>query len=267
LNYLWRMDIVGYTEKHEYVSLDGVVSTMYLMDCMKGMLQMEQGAITLALPDIPYGIGAPRMAYTREVNTTVKQKNGSRSNPNRNKKVHEVSDWDDECPSIEYLHLLQRVSKDQIIFGADHAKWEGLGKGRIKWDKGVAEGVSFNRYEHAYQSFSDDEIEVRLLWAGMCQAKSLSEPMVQQGNKALNEKRIHPCHKPVLLYLRLLKDFYSGSGIVMDTHAGSQSSRVACERMSIPYIGFETNRTHFVDGCERFNSHVKVRRQEIQFPL
>ena len=74
----------------------------------------------------------------------------------------------------------------------------GVGTGRIKWDKGVAEGMSFKKYELAYCSMIDYEMESPLLWTGMCQAKSLSEPMTQQGNKKLNEKRIHPCHKPIM---------------------------------------------------------------------
>lgn len=247
-------EIVGYTDKHEYVNKHGVKTVSYLMDCMEAMPQMAAKEFGLALCDIPYGIGAPRMAFARETKTTVKQKNGTRMSPSRNKMVHEPSEWDDKCPDISYLHELQRVTERQIIFGADYAKWEGLGKGRIKWDKGFAEGVSFNRYEHAYQSFSEEEIEIQLLWAGMCQAKSLSEPMVQQGNKRLNEKRIHPCHKPVLLYLRLILDFYKQGG-VLDTHSGSQSSREACAMAEIPYMAFETNPKHFYDGCKRFDRY------------
>jgi site-specific DNA-methyltransferase (adenine-specific) len=261
------MIIEGYTDKHSYVDKFGIPSTVYLMDCMVGMKQIPEKAIDLAIPDIPYGIGVAKMAFTREVKTTVRQKNGTKSNPNKNKKVHAPKDWDDKCPEQEYFNLLQLISKHQIIFGADYAKWDGLGKGRIKWDKGVAEGVSFSKYECAYQSFTENEIEVPMLWAGMCQAKSLSEPMVQQGNKALNEKRIHPCHKPILLYLRLLLDFAPKNGLILDTHVGSQSSRIAAERLSLPYIAFETDKGHFYDGCERFDSHIRVRESEIQFPM
>ena len=92
------------------------------------------------------------------------------------------------------------VSKHQIIFGVEYVNWEGLGTGRIKWNKGVAEGISFKPYEMAYCSFINYEMPIDLLWAGMQQAKSITEPMTSQGNKKLNEKRIHPCHKPIMLY-------------------------------------------------------------------
>lgn len=66
-------------------------------------------------------------------------------------------------------------------------------------------------------SFSDCEIaatnlfnSVRLfpyMWNGMLQGKSISEGRIMQGNKRLNEKRIHPTQKPVALYLWLLTKF------------------------------------------------------------
>lgn len=36
-----------------------------------------------AICDIPYGINVGKMAYLKETNTTVKQKNGKRLNPNK----------------------------------------------------------------------------------------------------------------------------------------------------------------------------------------
>ena len=35
------------------------------------------------------------------------------------------------------------------------------------------------------------------MWNGMMQGKSISEGHIQQGNKSLNEMRIHPTQKPV----------------------------------------------------------------------
>ena len=91
-------------------------------------------------------------------------------------------------PSQEYYNELKRISRNQIIFGIDYTGWEGVSTGRLKWDKCFDDKVSFSRYEIAYQSFTEEEIEIKLLWAGMMQAKSLSEPCTQQVNKKLNEK-------------------------------------------------------------------------------
>jgi site-specific DNA-methyltransferase (adenine-specific) len=221
-------------------------------DCRYMMSRYPDGFFDLAVCDIPYGINVGKMAYLSEVGTTVKQKNGNKLNPNKNKKPYKEKEWDKETPPQEYFDELRRVSKHQIIFGIEYVNWQGVGNGRIKWDKGVAEGVSFKRYEIAYCSLIDHEVELPLLWAGMCQAKSLSEPMTQQGNKALNEKRIHPCHKPVLLYGKLYKDYAKKGWKIIDTHLGGQSSRIAAWKMNLDFWGCEIDREYFEDGCKRF---------------
>lgn len=159
----------------------------------------------LALCDIPYGKNAGTMPFTRNVQQSVKQKNGSKIIVR--KKQYEQSGWDSKPPDQSYFDELVRISKEQIIFGIEYVDWSGVGPGRIKWDKCRPDGVSFKGYEMAYCSMIDYEYEIKLLYHGMMQAKSLSEPTTQQGNKKLNEKRIHPTQKPVLLYTKILQDF------------------------------------------------------------
>ena len=84
----------------------------------------------------------------------------------------------------------------------------------------------------------DSEIELPLLWAGMCQAKSLTEPMTQQGNKKLNEKRIHPCHKPIMLYDIIYQTFGFDGMKVIDTHLGGGSNRISADK-----FGFDKHRS------------------------
>jgi site-specific DNA-methyltransferase (adenine-specific) len=205
-----------------------------------------------AIVDPPYGIGVGKMAYLKETKTTVKQKNGTRINPNRNKHKHTFKDWDNATPPQAYFDELKRISKNQIIFGADYTDWTGLGKGRIKWNKGFSEGISFKQFENAYCSSIDYEIEIPLLWAGMMQAKSLSEPMVQQGNKKLNEKRIHPCHKPVMLYDAIFKEFGIYKMKVIDTHLGSGSSRITADKFECEFVGAEIDLEYFQDEEKRW---------------
>ncbi len=140
-------------------------------------------SIDIALCDIPYGINVGNMAYLKETKTTVKQKNRTKLNPHKNKSVYTQKDWDKEVPPQSYFDELRRVSKEQIIFGVEYVNWEGLGNGRIKWDKCVPIGLSFKGYEMAYCSMIDYEMEIKLLWSGMMQAKSLAEPTTMQGNK------------------------------------------------------------------------------------
>lgn len=209
----------------------------------------------LAVCDIPYGIDVANMPYLKEMNTTVKQKNGTRINGNKNKKPYKLKDWDKETPSQEYFNELLRISKEQIIFGVDYVDWEGLGKGRIIWDKGFAEGMSFNRYEKAYCSLIDYELTIELLWAGMMQAKSLSEPMVQQGNKKLNEKRVHPCHKPVLLYKKIFQLFATPKMRVIDTHLGGGSILIAADDYDLDLVACEIDKDYYDLSAQRLKLH------------
>jgi site-specific DNA-methyltransferase (adenine-specific) len=209
-----------------------------------------------AICDIPYGIGVAKMAYLKEVKTTVKQKNGTRLSPHSNKKKYSFKEWDNQTPPQSYLDELRRISKNQIIFGADYAGWHGLGTGRIKWNKGFSEKVSFKKYEFAYCSAINYEMEIPLLWAGMMQAKSLSEPMVQQGNKKLNEKRIHPCHKPVMLYDAIFKEFGIHRMKVIDTHLGAGSIRITADKFECEFVGSEIDSEYFQDHEERWNNYL-----------
>ena len=232
--------------------LPAVPSVVFNEDCEVGLKRFPDKYFDLAICDVPYGIDVANMAYLKETNTTVKQKNGTRLNGNKNKKPYTQKQWDKEPPSQSYFDELQRVSKEQIIFGVEYVNWQGLGTGRIKWNKGVAEGVSFKQYELAYCSLIDDEIELPLLWAGMCQAKSLSEPMTQQGNKKLNEKRIHPCHKPRLLYKKLIADYGFEGMKLLDTHVGGGSIRIEADLANCEFTGFEIDKEYWQLQEKRF---------------
>jgi site-specific DNA-methyltransferase (adenine-specific) len=115
--------------------------------------------------------------------------------------------------------------------------------------------MSFSKYEVAYCSLIDEEIELPLLWAGMCQAKSLSEPMIQQGNKKLNERRIHPTQKPVLLYKWLLKNYAKPEFKIIDTHLGSGSSAIATYDFGCDFVGCEIDKEYYDAACKRFDNH------------
>ena len=107
-------------------------SIVFNEDCVEGMKRYPYKYFDLAICDIPYGIDVGNMAYLKEMKTTVKQKNGTRLNGNKNKKPYTQKQWDKEPPSQSYFDELQRVSKEQIIFGVEYVDWQGLGAGRIK---------------------------------------------------------------------------------------------------------------------------------------
>ena len=202
--------------------------------------------------DVPYGINVGNMAFLKETKTTVKQKNGTRLNGNLNKEVYTQKDWDLEAPKQEYFDEMQRISYNQIIFGVEYVNWEGLGSGRIKWNKGVAEGMSFKPYEMAYCSSINNTHEIDLLWAGMCQAENLKNPMRQQGNKKLNEKRIHPCHKPILLYKKLALDFDLKGKKIYCGHNGGGSDRIAFDDYVDEFVASEIDIEYFKRQEKRY---------------
>lgn len=221
---------------------------------MEGMAKMPDKFIDLAICDIPYGINVANMNYLKEIGARVKQKNGSILNGNKNKK-YTLKDWDIAVPPIKYYQELCRVSKHQIVFGIEYTNWN-VGIGRIKWDKGVPDGLGFNRYEIAYCSMIDKVVELPLLWSGMRQARSLKQPMVQQGNKRLNEKRINPTHKPILLYKQLLIDYSLPNFKILDTHLGGGSHRIAAYDMNLDFYGFELDKEYFDSQEKRFKRHI-----------
>jgi len=229
-------------------------SIVFNEDCNVGLKRYPDKYFDLAICDIPYGINVGNMAYLKETKTTVKQKNGTKLNGNRNKKPYTQKQWNKETPPQSYFDELRRVSKEQIIFGVEYVDWEGLGTGRIKWKKGVPKDMSFKEYEMAYCSLIDYEIQLYLLWSGMQQAKNLREPMTQQGNKKLNEKRIHPCHKPRLLYRKLIADYGFEGMKLLDTHVGGGSSRIEADLANCEFVGFEIDKEYWTLEERRFNT-------------
>ena len=239
-----------------------MTSEVFNIDNMIGMKNTPDKFYDLAVVDPPYGINVGNLAYTQEENRPCKQKNGTILRVKKLKYKH--GDWDKTIPPQEYWGQLFRVSKHQIIWGIKHFNLKGLGNGLITWNKCVPEGVSFNNYEHAYCSLLDEEIEFTYLWAGMCQGKNLTEPTTQQGNKKLNEKRIHPTQKPIKLYSWIYKNYLPNGGKVIDTHLGSGSNRIAAELTNnIDFTGYELDKEYFDAAEKRWQIHIA--QQKIQF--
>ena len=221
---------------------------------MEYMATVSDKYFDLAIVDPPYGIDVAKMAYTQEENRPCRQKNGSILRVKKKKYKH--GDWDKMPPDENYFIELLRISEHQIIWGVNNYVFSFPSTGRIKWDKHVPEGMSFNRYEYAYCSIIQHEELFHYLWAGMCQAKSLKESTTQQGNKKLNEERIHPTHKPVNLYKWLLKNYAKPDFKLLDTHLGSGSSVIAAYDFNIAeFIGTEIDKEYFDAAVKRFEIH------------
>lgn len=226
-------------------------SEVFNIDCMEGMKQYPDKYFELAIVDPPYGIGE-----------SSKNRNGVLKNVDkRNGRVsyvkidNEIKDWDSEPPSREYFIELKRVSKNQIIFGANHfienipqsnsSSW-------IVWDK--CNGSSdFADCELAWTSFDKAVRQFRFMWSGMFQGKqSFKEGHVFEGNLSLHEKRIHKTHKPIILYKWLLTNYAKPGDKILDTHLGSGSSRIAAHHLGFDFTGFELDKEYFEASQKRF---------------
>lgn len=230
----------------------------YNMDCMDGMKQYPDQYFDLAIVDPAYGRkehgGKNRGKY-------VQQKNGAKIFVSGGD--YENRNWDNAPPAREYFDELIRVSKNQIIWGCNYFDYP-FGPGRIIWDK-CNDGSDQSDAEIAYNSLTDRVDMIRYMWRGMLQGKSISEGWIQQGNKALNEKRIHPTQKPIALYEWLLSKYAKPGDKILDTHAGSASCLVACRNKGFKYMGFEIDPYYYRLALKRLKE-AEAQRNIFDYP-
>lgn len=201
------------------------------MDCMTEMVKFSDSYFDVAIVDPPYYSGPEKRKFY-----------GRKISPIGVQRIYDKSEaW--TVPEREYFDELFRISKNQIIFGCNYFDYP-FGSGRIVWDK-CNGSSSFSDCELAYTSFHDSVRLFRYMWNGMMQGKSISEGHIQQGNKKLNEKRIHPTQKPVNLYRWLVQKYLKPGQLVLDTHVGSGSSLIAFEEYGLQYIGYEIDKSYY----------------------
>ena len=221
------------------------MNTVYNVDCMEYMRSLPDEAFDLAVADPPYFSGPERRGYY-----------GCKVSPIGVKQDYPVSPkWD--IPSVDFFSELERVSKHYIVWGCNYFDYR-FAHGRIVWDKCNGES-SFSDCEIAATNCHESVRLFRYMWNGMCQGKSIEEGHVQQGNKSLNEIRIHPTQKPVNLYLWLLQKYAKSGDKILDTHLGSGSSRIAAYELGFDFVGCEIDKHYFDAQEERFMRYTAQR--------
>ncbi len=221
-----------------------MISEVHNIDCMDAMREMIDNEFDLAIVDPPYFLGPEKRGYygKKESSIGVKRVDYLKSN-----------EW--KVPGIKYCNELCRVSKHQIIWGINYFSFLHS-PGRIVWDK-CNGNSSFSDCELASCSFHDSIRLFRYMWNGMLQGESITHGYKMQGNKKLNEKRIHPTQKPVVLYKWLLKKYAKEGDTILDTHLGSQSSRIAAHDMGFDFTGYEIDKDYFDVGEKRFKNYIQ----------
>ena len=190
-------------------------SIVYLEDCIQGMKRYENKHFDLAIVDPPYGLGDK---LTQGGTWASKYAKGDAS-------------WD-IAPPAEYWEELFRVSKNQIVWGGNYF---GLPANRcfIIWDK-VAHMDTLADCEYAWTSFDRN-------------AKIFKHV------RNTSETRIHICQKPIKLYDWILQRYAKPTDLILDTHLGSGSSRIAAYKGRFNFVGFEIDAEYYEKQEKRFN--------------
>lgn len=199
-------------------------------DNMELMARYEDNHFDLAIVDPPYGINAAKMTMGR----------GSRNDTGKNKKKN----WDNEKPKKPYWTELFRVSKNQIVWGANYfTDFLPPSMGWVYWDK--LKGVNdFSDGELAFTSFD----------------RALRHYNKRVIDKTVDRNRVHPTQKPVALYEWLLMNYAKENDKILDTHLGSGSIAIACHNLGFELTGCELDKDYYESAMKRIEQHKQQQR-------
>jgi len=201
-------------------------------DNMKLMGRYEDNHFDLAIVDPPYGINMDGGKIGGDNLGTAKN--------------YIKKNWDCSAPEKEYFQELFRVSKNQIIWGANHfiSKIPFDSTCWVVWNK-INTG-NFADCELAWTSFNTAVRMFNFRWNGMLQQ--------DMKNK---EHRIHPTQKPVALYKWLLKNYATEGDKILDTHLGSGSIAIACHDLGFDLTACELDTDYYNAAMKRIEDHKK----------
>ncbi len=191
-------------------------------DCLTFMKTVPDKYFDLVLTDPPYGIG---------MDGKVGINGAGRAKEYQNK------NWDKSTPSKEIFDEIIRVSKNQIIFGANHFidKIPYSSSCWLFWDKDNKESF-FADGELAWTNFKTAVRVYKFRWHGMLQQ-----------DMANKEERHHPTQKPVELFKMILRDYAVKNDFktIFDPFMGSGTTAIACKALGLDYVGCELDKDYY----------------------
>ena len=205
-------------------------SSVLNMDCMEFMKDVPDKFFNLAVVDPPYGIDiAEKLA-----NGWVSKAGGTK---------FEAKDWDKYTPTQEYWDELFRVSKNQIVWGGNYfmSKIKRDSPCWIFWDKNNGDSL-FADGEMAWTSFDSPVRLAKIHWCGSA------------AKHETGQNKIHPTQKPIKLYEWLLMKYAKPNDLILDTHVGSGSSRIAAHKAGLTFIGCEIDQKYYEAQEARFKN-------------
>jgi site-specific DNA-methyltransferase (adenine-specific) len=196
-------------------------------DNMLLMARYTDKYFDLAIVDPPYGINV-NMNAGRKKNTKSKKRS--------------IKKWDNEAPNAEYFNELFRVSKNQIIWGANYFTENlPISMGWIFWDKCVAEGCFFSDGELAWTSLNQSLKKAVIPYSGFI---------------GMEGEKFHPTTKPIKLYKWLLDKYAKQGNKILDTHLGSGSIAIACHDYGFELTACELDTEYYKKAINRIKNHV-----------
>jgi len=200
--------------------------TLYLGDCMELMATLPDKSIDLAIVDPPYGIG---QTWKKDRNSQFYK--------------HCTTYRNNIPPNEKYFNELFRVSANQIIWGGNYyTRFLPPTGAWLFWDKKRSEKTFSAMGELAWTSLHISLKIIPLMWNGFCVCETRSG--------------IHPHEKPVALFEWILSRFAKTGMKILDTHLGSGSIAIACQKTTCSLVACEINKNYFTAACKRIEQAV-----------
>ena len=208
---------------------------LYNRDCMEALKEMKDNQFDLAIVDPPYGIERFKKCSEKDVkNSNTKKSLRIAKRYQRMETVNNVK------PTKEFFKELFRVSKNQIIWGANNFTLPES-EYFVIWDKKQMM-PNFARCEYAYVSM------------GLKTPAKIFEYSIHQHNTT---DKIHPTQKPIKLYEWLLHNYSNKGEKILDTHLGSGGIAVACYYFGVDLVGIEIDAEYYNKAKERVENLTK----------
>ena len=193
--------------------------TLYNADCMEVMKTFKDKQFDLAIVDPPYGIERfKKCKQNDDINTKDVFANKFLNN----------EAFNNTKPTKKYWNELFRISKNQIVFGANNFEMPPSEYFLI-WDK-KQPMPNFARCEYAWVSM------------GLKTPAKVFDYSIHKHN---HTDKIHPTQKPVALYAWILKNYAKEGDTILDTHFGSLSIGIACEKLGFELTAIELDKDYY----------------------
>lgn len=192
-------------------------------DCMELMSRYPDNYFDLAIVDPPYGI--------------ERFKNGIGKNDRH--KVKSTAIFNNNPPTDIYFNELFRVSKNQIVWGANNFQMPPS-EYFLVWNKKQTVD-NFASAEYAWVSM------------GLKTPAKIFDYGIHKHN---HTDKIHPTQKPIDLYKFILDKYTKQGDKILDTHLGSGSIAIACHDYGFELTACELDKEYYDKAIERIKNHV-----------